>query len=427
MRMVARKAMWAAAALLLMAGSASAAALFQPVPATPQEQARGADARAARQTMLSLDAAVLAEAIHDAAADQQADRASRSAARTGEVDIPLFAGRSVHVRRSAAVAEEGGGLIWSGSIDGGGNAILVVNHGTVAGFIESGGRQYLIDPAGGARHVLRDLKQSGFPRDRHLPRPAASRGSEEPAGPAEATAEATSYVDVLFAFTTAARNTMTSGGATVAQMIDRDVAIMNRGMAASGVPIRVRRAGIMAVTASYSENTADAVQPLYDLTSGANANFASIRSKRNSVRADLVAMYIRQNPINYCGVAWVNLPPTASYGYGVVDAYCLGTVTLAHELGHTMGLHHDRYVEPAASASAYNYGYVSTNGNFRDIMSYSDKCYAVLRRDCPVETYYSKPGKSINGVRAGIPKGSAGAADAARWLTEKAATVARFR
>jgi hypothetical protein len=92
-----------------------------------------------------------------------------------------------------------------------------------------------------------------------------------------------------------------------------------------------------------------------------------------------------------------------------------------------MGLHHDRYVEPAAPASSYNYGFVSTAGNFRDIMSYSTKCRTVLGRDCPISTYYSKPTKTINGVAAGVPKGVSGAADASRWLNEHRGVVAKFR
>jgi hypothetical protein len=410
-----------------LSGQVLAANLFNAAPATPEETARLADPRAARQTLLSLDAAVLDDAIHNVADDEAADRATRALRRGGEVDLPLFAGKSVHLRRQGVEAGPDGGVIWSGTVDGGGGAILVVAQGTVAGFVESGGHHYLIDPAGGHRHVLRELKASAFPKDRHIARPDKPVAPKTPVAPAAPEATSVVYVDLLVAYTAAAKASMTSSGATVPQMVDRDIAIMNRGLAASSLPFRMRRVGMAGVSSTYNENTASPTQPLSDLTSSNVANFAAIRSKRNTVHADMVALYIRQNPINYCGVAWVNVPPSASWAFGVVDAYCVGTVTLAHELGHAMGLNHDRYVEAPASAAYYNYGFVSTAGNFRDIMSYSDKCQAVLHRDCPVLTYYSKPEKTINGVRAGIPKGTSGAADASRWLREKAAIIAAFR
>jgi hypothetical protein len=218
-------------------------------------------------------------------------------------------------------------------------------------------------------------------------------------------------VNVLVAYTARAKTYMTAGGATVAQIVDRDIAIVNRGMVNSAVPMVLKRVGLTAVSSTYNENLGgDAAQPLYDVSYGTNANFPAIRTARNTLKADLVALYIRQQPIHYCGVAWLNVPtPQAAWAFGAVDSYCYGTVTLAHELGHTMGLYHDRYVHPAAPASVYNYGYVSTAGNFRDIMSYSNKCYAVLGHDCPVSTYYSSPLKVINGKPAGIKQGVAGA------------------
>ena len=117
----------------------------------------------------------------------------------------------------------------------------------------------------------------------------------------------------------------------------------------------------------------------------------------------------------------------AAYGFAAVDAACIGSVTLAHELGHAMGLHHDRYVEPQAGTSVYNYGFVSTGGGFRDIMSYPNKCYDRLSRDCTLKTYFSSPDKTYNGRRAGRPRGTKGAADATRWLKRKRETVAGFR
>jgi hypothetical protein len=129
----------------------------------------------------------------------------------------------------------------------------------------------------------------------------------------------------------------------------------------------------------------------------------------------------------YCGIAWVLYPSlNPAYGFSAVNAGCQGTTTLAHELGHNMGLYHDRYVEPAASSANYNYGYVNIAGKFRTIMSYPNKC-AANGVACTRITYYSTPLKSYNGRAVGIAAGSAGAADAARLLRVNRTGVAAFR
>ncbi len=113
----------------------------------------------------------------------------------------------------------------------------------------------------------------------------------------------------------------------------------------------------------------------------------------------------------------------SAYGFSAINANCQGTARLAHELGHNMGLHHDRYVEAAASSAYYNYGYVNLAGKFRTIMSYPNKCsaYGVV---CTWITYYSTPLKSYSGRAVGK---AAGTADAARLLRENRIGVAVFR
>ncbi len=409
---------------MLMPVQAGAADLFT---AAPKPESARADVRVAREQFVAINPSVLSAEIHNMADDATANRVARSQSLAGDVSLPLFSGKSVRLHRSGVEAGQDGGVIWTASVEGGGNAVLVVENNTVAGFLEVAGHQYLIDPAGGGLHTIRELRMSALPKDVHVKIPAAAARQAASAPLAEATTT-TSYIFLLAAYTAKAKADITAKGATVQQIVDRDIAVVNLGFTASGLPMRLRRAGIVAVSSSYSEDTVDGNQPLYDITSGTKANFPTIRSQRTSLRADLVAMYVRRKAYTYCGVAWVNGPtPVPDYGFGVVDSHCAGTVTLAHELGHTMGLHHDRYVEPAAPASSYSYGFVSTAGNFRDIMSYSAKCRATLGRDCPIYTYYSKPTKTINGVAAGVPKGVSGAADASRWLLERATTIARFR
>lgn len=344
------------------------------------------------------------------------------------VDVTLFDGKSVKLAPTGTTVNDDGTVVWTATAPGDGYAAFSIVDGKMVGVIEADGRTYLVDPVAGNDHVLREAKISLHKKDRHIDRPAVEGLLDS--APAVGRAEArsgTTKIRLLAAYTADAKQLLTSGGATMAQAIDRDIAIVNQGMKSSGIPITIVRAGLKAVSTSYNENTADPVKPLYDVTSGNNANFPAIRSERNSVNADLVVLYIRQTPTEFCGVAWVNAPtPMAQYGFAAVDASCNGTVALAHELGHAMGLNHDRYVE-SSETQRVNYGFVSTSGDFRDIMSYPNKCYDQLSKDCDLKVYYSSPGKTINGKKAGRSKDQSNPADATRWLKQKRDIIAGFR
>jgi hypothetical protein len=347
---------------------------------------------------------------------------------TESIEVALFDGKSAKLTAASTTVNDDGTVVWTATAPGEGYAALSIAYGKVVGVIEADGRTYLIDPAGGNDHVLREVKVSLHKKDRHIDRPEVKGllNSAPAVGRADARSGNTN-IRLLAAYTADAKQLLTSGGATMAQAIDRDIAIVNQGMKSSGIPITIRRAGLKAVSTSYNENTADPVKPLYDVTSGSNANFPAIRKERNSVNADLVVLYIRQMPTEYCGVAWVNAPtPMAQFGFAVVDASCGGTVALAHELGHAMGLNHDRYVE-SNETQRVNYGFVSTSGDFRDIMSYPNKCYDQLSKDCDLKVYYSSPGKTINGKKAGRSKDQSDPADATRWLKQKRDIIAGFR
>ena len=139
----------------------------------------------------------------------------------------------------------------------------------------------------------------------------------------------------------------------------------------------------------------------------------------------------------------------ADYAFGVSGRY---TSTFAHELGHIMGLLHDRYVECGSSAcdravSADAYGYVNqklfdqdapASARWRTIMAYADQCVV---RYCPTVWYFSNPANCYPGdcPDDGDPMGVRltesnrnsiavdGPANAVRVLNMTRDTVAEFR
>ena len=143
------------------------------------------------------------------------------------------------------------------------------------------------------------------------------------------------------------------------------------------------------------------------------------------------------------GEAWQTT--NAGYAFGVSE---LLASTFAHELGHLMGLVHDRHVECDSNScnrgsTKYGYGYVNqqafesgaaTNTRWRTIMSYNDQCFAagfscgdILRFSNPNQTYRSDPlgvastSSNANSIAVGGP------ADAARTLNETRENVAENR
>ena len=139
----------------------------------------------------------------------------------------------------------------------------------------------------------------------------------------------------------------------------------------------------------------------------------------------------------------------ADYAFGVSGRY---TSTFAHELGHIMGLLHDRYVECGSSAcdravSADAYGYVNqklfdqdapASARWRTIMAYAAQCVV---RYCATVWYFSNPANCYPGdcPDDGDPMGVRltesnrnstavdGPANAARVLNMTRDTVAEFR
>src|SRR5205085_9905440 len=116
-----------------------------------------------------------------------------------------------------------------------------------------------------------------------------------------------------------------------------------------------------------------------NITNGATP-FQNIATLRNNYGADLVAMWVeRDGP--YCGIGWIMETISTSFaplGYHVGVRDCeVNYDTMAHEMGHNMGLEHDLYVAPAASfptAQPYAHGYVNTAARFRTIMAYENAC-----------------------------------------------------
>ena len=247
-----------------------------------------------------------------------------------------------------------------------------------------------------------------------------------PCGPAPGV-----VVDVAVVHTANARRTA-GGAAEIAATIDLMIAEANQAFEASGVDLRLALVGTSEV--AYAE-TGDGLVDLRRLAHPSDGYLDEAHALRDRVGADLVHL-ILDRAEEICGIAF--LPGV----FGLTVHGCGGWV-LAHELGHNMGLRHDRYQvhhnEGGARphpAHGYANPRVSEAGalrssRWRTIMAYNTRCrdvYAV----CSRLLRFSNPRQTWNGEPLGAAYGAgewevAGGADAAAVLAATGPGVAAWR
>merc|ERR1719343_1833171 len=127
----------------------------------------------------------------------------------------------------------------------------------------------------------------------------------------------------------------------------------------------------------------------------------------------------------YCGLGYVG--PSKNWMYTLTAQNCAtGYYTFGHEIGHNLGLRHDRGADNACNSAQSWYGYRDPEGMWRDTMGYackSDDCLAQpVRGRCTRMKFYSNPNVKYNGKAIGIP----GKADSAKQINSVAAKVAAY-
>lgn len=171
---------------------------------------------------------------------------------------------------------------------------------------------------------------------------------------------------------------------------------------------------------------------------------ATVAALRDRHQADLVSVIIPSG--DFCGRGFENYPVEAAdapFGFSVVKASCaLGNFSFAHELGHNIGMRHDRAADDAFASETCNYGHIfplrvrplGIDLTVRSVMAYGDAC-----DDCPRIGVYSSP-RTVNflgiitigpmGVPCDAPPDAAGRytrANNRQQLIDAAPVVAGFR
>jgi peptidyl-Asp metalloendopeptidase len=418
-----------------------------------------------RDRLVSLNLSELGRII-PLGAGAAADRLDRAKNLRGAVTLELFPGLSVTAERTDIEAPNEGGFVWVGEDRGPRHAFvtLMITDNEVLGHIQTGGKLYSIEPVSGAVHRVIEIDQGKIKDDMHAPpiKESNEKKSEAPQPSPNAVATLTpTFINVMVAHTAAARAEV----GTAAQMqarINLAISLANQAFGRSGALVRFTRVGgsneiVYGDFSLYGGNNSfnNYLGSLCDLSGFNNngsclgvgnnnaAKFAALRTKRNTVAADLVVLMRKQGVA--CGIAWEpNLNGTVLaanhiYGFSVVTSTpfyaCIEANTLAHETGHNQGMNHDRiehkldYNVLTPPASQYNFGHVNPTKHFVTIMSYQSSCAG-----CTRIPYFSTPLKKYPNTAAGTPVGVAqgvgglfGAADAVRVLNANRTIVGAYR
>ena len=339
-----------------------------------------------------------------------------------------------------------GGYAMFGRLDGVefGTVTLAVNGDVLAGAIHTPLATYAIRPAGGGVHVIshvdrskmRCLAPTGSPATHTVDPGALIGGPDDPNPTAHVDDSGTtrgatraddgSVVDILVVYTPAARQGA-GGTAAIEAHIDLLVAEANRTFADSRVIQRLNLVHREEVAYTESESIPTDAFRLEDPRDG---HLDEVLVLRDRIAADLVHL-IRAGPyggwgqiLDYTSVSTNESPPSV----------------FVHEIGHNMGLRHERYLDSSNHPFPFSHGYVNQaafepdappSSRFVTIMAYGSRC-GEAGFFCPRLNRFSSPDLVYNGYPAGVPgdnwsRAASGPADARRSLDILGSTVANFR
>ena len=304
---------------------------------------------------------------------------------------------------------------------------IVVNGRSVAGNIRRGVEWHTIRTAGAGYYVQRrdDLaalrceagQSSAIDREAaqapRLQNPSAANAVQN-----DSAEDDGSEIDVLVVYTRTGRRSA-GGHQGIRTLLELLVQETNQAYHDSDVQQRIRLVG--ATELDYDTREFYIHDTLDHLTGKSDGYMDEVHQIRDLYAADLVLLFRSFGG----GTAWHVADPTAAYaesrGFSVSNSH-----VFAHELGHNMGLLHDRTSDTGNLPYPYSHGfYFRHRGvNYGTIMATADP---IPRFSNPRHRYPNDLGVPL-GVPGETPTSSPnGPADAARSLNQTAAAVANFR
>jgi Metallo-peptidase family M12B Reprolysin-like/Domain of unknown function (DUF4214) len=240
-------------------------------------------------------------------------------------------------------------------------------------------------------------------------------------------------IDLLVGYTPG-MVTRFSTTAGVTSRLNTLVATMNDALTQSQVNLTIRL--VNATQVSYSDTASNDIALTAISPSSTDPLKATIDTLRNQNNADLVALIRPYQRATHggCGVAWVLgaggagvTSSEASLAFSTISdgtdtggsGYYCDDLTFSHEIGHNLGLTHDRANRSTTvGATPYANGYINNAAGFGTIMSYASNRLA----------RFSNPNIVCSGAPCGIARtDTANSADAAGAILTTMDAIAAFR
>ena len=338
--------------------------------------------------------------------------------RTGRVRLNLVEGAEFDwIPERTAATKTGYSLSGPLASVEGGTATLVVNGDVAVGSVWTPEGAYRIRTAG-RMQVVQRIEPSGAAKCMGLLQARPPTLPEDAAPTASGAEDDGSEIDVLVVYTPQARR-QTGGHRAMLAEIDHAVAWTNEAYAASEVLHRVRLVGAIEVDYDQSDRSSD----LDRLREQNDGYMDEVHTLRDRLAADVVVLGSTNGGVAY-KLDWLdeNFSPlafaTARFGDPSV---------FAHELGHVMGVRHEREVDRANSPFPYSHGYV-----LRGIGREHDPYSTIMERATGNLPRFSNPRQRFRGVPLGVPgeeptSSVDGPADAARSMNETRHHTANYR
>lgn len=346
------------------------------------------------------------------------------------ISIELFDGKVVLIDKSKIEKRGTNNFTWYGKIKDlpASEVILTFVDGYLTGNVtindknSKSSNSYAIESAGDDLYIVREFDYTNMPDEpwdsmlNMLDKPEITKQQMEEASDAISNSNLTNQttaadtgasIDLMVVYT---NQTALAAGTSINSQIQNAVDRTNLSFANTGLTGRIRL--VHTENIPYQEGGGYLVM-LNDLAAGTNGA-GGVAALRNTYRADLVSMFAEDG--SYCGIGFLN--SNESSAFTVVNRGCsAGNLSLAHEIGHNFGAHHD----PATSQNsyyAYGHGYVDPLCQFRTVMAYQT-CVS------PRVAYFSSPDNIYPGTSSVM--GNQTVSDNKRVISERANTLANFR